>query len=129
MNCLELYWTDVYKTGHKPMLPAGSTLMASNSTPRSGRLANFPDSKGIIAIGAQKLARQMKEDWDNNFFNRDISEIDQFGRDLTDMLMLKEPFDVTHFKELHKLGYLPLQFRSITEGTFLPYKVPMTKFC
>lgn len=126
MNCLELYWTDVYKTGHKPMLPAGSTLMASNSTPRSGRLANFPDSKGIIAIGAQKLARQMKEDWDNNFFNRDISEIDQFGRDLTDMLMLKEPFDVTHFKELHKLGYLPLQFRSITEGTFLPYKVPMT---
>lgn len=126
MNCLELYWTDSYKTGHKPMLPPGSTLMSSNLTPRSGRLANFPDSMGIIAIGAQKLVRQMKEDWDRNFFSRPIEEIDQFGKDITDMLMLSEPFDVTHFKELHKLGYLPLQFRAITEGTFLPYKVPMT---
>jgi hypothetical protein len=32
MDFLEIYWTDVYKTGHKPMLPTGSTLMYSNNT-------------------------------------------------------------------------------------------------
>ncbi len=43
MNFLEIYWTDVYKTGHKPMLPEGSTLMYSNNTPRSGKYSNCPN--------------------------------------------------------------------------------------
>jgi len=67
----------------------------------------------------------MKEDWDKNFFQRPIEEIDQFGKDMTLMLMLNEEFDVTHLKELHELGYLPIKIKSITEGTFIPYKVPM----
>ena len=66
MNFLEIYYTDVYKTGHKPMLPEGSTLMNSNFTPRSGKHANFPKSKGVVAAGMQKLVRQMHEDWKNN---------------------------------------------------------------
>ncbi len=72
MNFLEIYYTDVYKTGHKPMLPEGSTLMNSNFTPRSGKHANFPDSKGVVAAGMQKLVRQMHEDWKNNLFDRPI---------------------------------------------------------
>lgn len=107
------------------MLPEGSTLMNSNMTPRSGKHANFPNSKGIIAAGMQKTVRQMHEDWKNNFFDRPIEEIDQFGKDLTLMLMLSEPFDVSHFKALHKLGYLPIQFKAIKEGSFIPYKIPM----
>lgn len=125
-NFLELWWTDSYKTSHRSMLPAGSTMMNSNNTPRSSKLANFPNSKGIIAFGAQKLVREMKEDWDLNFFQRPIEEIDQFGADLTAHLMLKEPYDVSHFKALHKLGYLPLRVKAIEEGTFLPYRIPMT---
>jgi len=42
------------------------------------------------------------------------------------MLMLSDPFDVTHFKELHKLGYLPIEFRAITEGERIPYKIPLS---
>ena len=125
MNFLEIYWTDVYKAGHRSMLPAGSILMSSNLTPRSGKWSNSPDSKGVISIGQQMTVRKLKEDWDNNFFKRPISEIDQFGKDITDMLMLKEPFNVSHFKELHQLGYLPIEIKSITEGEFIPYKVPM----
>jgi len=125
MNFLEIYYTDVYKTGHKPMLPEGSTLMNSNMTPRSGKHANFSNSKGIVVAGTQKTTRQMHEDWQVNFFDRPIEEIDQFGKDLTAMLMLSKPFDVTHFKELHKLGYLPIQFKAIEEGRFINYKVPM----
>lgn len=125
MNFFEAYWTDVYKTGHKFMLPPGSTLMHSNLTPRSGRLSNIKGSKGIIVGGPQMTIRQMMEDWDKNFFQRDVKEIDQFGRDMTQMLMLSTPYDTTHMKELHALGYLPLEFKAIEEGTFIPYKVPM----
>ena len=124
LNCLETYWTDSYKTGHIRMLPKGSELMNSNNTARSGKLANFPNSKGIIAMGYQKLVRQLKEDWDLNFFSRPIEEIDQFGADLTAHLMLKEPYNVDHFKASHKLGYLPLRIKAIQEGTFLPYRIP-----
>ena len=121
---LELYWTDVYKTGHKPMLPAGSTLMYSNNTPRSGKHSNCPNEGEVVQFGQQKLVRQMKWDWDNNFFNRPIKEIDKFGEDMTMMLGLSEPYDVTHFKELHKLGYLPVRIKSLEEGTVTPYKIP-----
>lgn len=124
MNFLEIYWTDVYKTGHKPMLPVGSTLMYSNNTPRSGKHSNCPNDGEVVQFGQQKLVRQMKWDWDVNFFNRPIQEIDKFGEDMTIMLGLSEPYDVTHFKELHKLGYLPVKIKALEEGTVTPYKIP-----
>jgi nicotinamide phosphoribosyltransferase len=124
MNFLEIYWTDVYKTGHKPMLPTGSTLMYSNNTPRSGKHSNCPNDGEVVQFGQQKLVRQMYHDWNVNFFNRPIQEIDKFGEDMTMMLGLSQPYDVTHFKELHKLGYLPVRIKSLEEGTVTPYKIP-----
>ncbi len=124
MNFLEIYWTDVYKTGHKPMLPTGSTLMYSNNTPRSGKHSNCPNDGEVVQFGQQKLVRQMYHDWNVNFFNRPIQEIDKFGEDMTMMLGLSQPYDVTHFKELYKLGYLPVKIKSLEEGTVTPYKIP-----
>jgi nicotinamide phosphoribosyltransferase len=124
MNFLEIYWTDVYKTGHKPMLPVGSTLMYSNNTPRSGKHSNCPNDGEVVQFGQQKLVRQMYHDWNANFFNRPIQEIDKFGEDMTMMLGLSQPYDVTHFKELHKLGYLPVRIKALEEGTVTPYKIP-----
>lgn len=124
MNFLEIYWTDVYKTGHQPMLPVGSTLMYSNNTPRSGKHSNCPNDGKVVQFGQQKLVRQMYHDWNNNFFNRPIQEIDKFGEDMTIMLGLSQPYDVTHFKELHKLGYLPVRIKAIEEGTLTPYRIP-----
>lgn len=124
-DILELYWTDVYKTGHKSMLPSGSLLMASNLTPRSNKRSNIPDSKGVIVATVQKTVRKMHTDWNRNFFRLNPAVIYQFSQDMTDMLMLNEPFDVTHMIELHKLGYLPIRIKAITEGEYLPYGVPM----
>lgn len=124
MEFLEIYWTDVYKTGHKPMLPIGSTLMSSNNTPRSNKNTNCPNNGELVVFGQQMLVRKMKKDWDVNFFQRPIEEIDKFGEDLTKMLMLSEPYDTTHFKELHELGYLPIRIKSMVEGSVVPYKIP-----
>lgn len=116
MNFLETYWTDSYKTGHKFMLPPGSVLMYSNLTPRSGKLSNVPNNGKVVSFGQQLMTRKLKEDWQKNFFDRPESEIDQFGADLTAHLMLKKPYDVSHFKALHRLGYLPLRIKAIPEG-------------
>lgn len=124
MNFLEIYWTDVYKTGHKPMLPVGSTLMSSNNTPRGGKHSNCPNNGELVVFTQQMLVRKLKKDWDDNFFKRPIEEIDKFGEDLTKMLMLSEPYDTTHFKELHQLGYLPIRIKSMVEGSIVPYKIP-----
>ena len=124
MNFLETYWTDVYKTGHKPMLPTGSTLMYSNNTPRSGKYSNCPNEGKIVVFGQQMMIRKLKKDWDDNFLNRPVEEISQFGKDLTLMLGLSVEYNVDHIVELHKLGYLPIRIKSIEEGSVVPYKIP-----
>lgn len=126
MNFLECWWSDSYKVGHKFMLPKGSVLMYSNFTPRSGKLSNVPNNGKIVSFGQQLMVRKLKHDWQVNFFDRPIEEIDQFGKDITAHLMLKQPYDVTHFKELHKLGHLPLRIKSMPEGVLIPYKIPLT---
>ena len=125
MNFLEIYWTDVYKTGHKFMLPPGSSLMYSNFTPRSGKWSNCPNNGKIVSFNQQMLVRKLKEDWDTNFFQRPIEDIYQFGLDMTNMLLLKEPYDVSHFLAMHKLGYLPIEIKAIEEGNLIPYKIPL----
>ena len=122
---LEIYWTDVYKVGHKFMLPPGSTLMYSNFTPRSGKWSNCPNNGKIISFGQQILIRQMVSDWNTNFFSKPIGEIEQFAKDMQMMLMQKEKFDVSHFIALHKLGYLPIEIKAIEEGNHIPYKIPL----
>lgn len=122
---LEIYWTDTYKVGHRSMLPVGSTLMQSNFTPRSGKNSNCPNDGKIVSFGQQLLVRKLKEDWDTNFFKQPIELIDQFGADMGMLLGWDHPIDVTHFKELHKLQYLPIEIKAIEEGTLIPYKVPL----
>jgi len=124
MDFLEIYWTDVYKTGHKPMLPTGSTLMYSNNTPRSGKYSNSPNNGEIVVFGQQMLVRKMKKDWDNNFFNRPVEDIILFGEDMTTMLGLSTPYDISHIVALHKLGYLPVRIKAMEEGSVVPYKIP-----
>lgn len=126
---LENYWTDVYKTGHKSMLPKGSFRMVSNFTPRSGKLSNIPNNGKILNVGNQIVFQDLIEDWDKNFFKLNFKEfevkIKQFQYDMTQMLMLSEEFDVSHFRALYKLGYLPLEIKAIDEGEEIPYKIPM----
>jgi nicotinamide phosphoribosyltransferase len=124
MDFLEIYWTDVYKTGHKPMLPTGSTLMYSNNTPRSGKYSNSPNNGEIVVFGQQMLVRKMKRDWDINFFNRPVEDITLFGEDMTTMLGLSTPYDISHIVALHKLGYLPVRIKAMEEGSVVPYKIP-----
>ena len=121
MNPLLL--TDGYKTGHHQQYPFGTTLVYSNFTPRSNKYA----PKGcdmVVSFGQQMVMKQIHEAFQNEFFSKPKDEVcGEMKRELS--LYLGTDYDVTHFEQLHDLGYLPIAVKGIEEGTLVPIKVPV----
>ena len=121
MNPLLL--TDGYKTGHHQQYPHGTTLVYSNFTPRSNKYA----PKGcdmVVSFGQQMVMKQIHEAFQNEFFFKPKDEVcGEMKRELS--LYLGTDYDVTHFEQLHDLGYLPIAVKGIEEGTLVPIKVPV----
>ena len=121
MNPLLL--TDGYKTGHHQQYPQGTTLVYSNFTPRSNKYA----PKGcdqVVSFGQQMIMKQIHEAFQNEFFSKPKDEVcGEMKRELS--MYLGTEYDVTHFEQLHDLGYLPIAVKGIEEGTLVPIKVPV----
>lgn len=118
-----LFLTDGYKTGHHQQYPKGTTLVYSNFTPRSNKYA----PKGcdqLVSFGQQMVMVQIHEAFQNEFFSKPKEEVcGEMKRELS--MYLGTDYDVTHFEELHDLGYLPIHVKGIEEGTLVPIKVPV----
>ena len=118
-----LFLTDGYKTGHHQQYPKGTTLVYSNFTPRSNKYA----PKGcdqLVSFGQQMVMVQIHEAFQKDFFSKPKEEVcGEMKRELS--MYLGTDYDVTHFEELHDLGYLPIHVKGIEEGTLVPIKVPV----
>jgi nicotinamide phosphoribosyltransferase len=114
--------TDGYKVGHIVQYPPGTRKVFSNITPRKGR---NEDDEGVIFFGLQAVIRHYLIDYAREtFFDRDEDEvIEEYERAMYDYLGV--PFDGSHFRALHRLGFLPLEIRAVEEGRFVPYGVPV----
>jgi len=115
--------TDGYKTGHHQQYPSGTTLVYSNFTPRSNKYA----PKGcdqVVSFGQQLIMKQIHESFQRDFFDRPMDEVCQEIKEELSMY-LNTDYDVTHFEELHKLGYLPIAVKALPEGSLVPIKVPV----
>lgn len=119
-----LFRADGYKLGHHKQYPNYTQIVASNFTGRNGR---DPLDSGVIALGLQGyLQRNLIECANETFFNRDLDEVLQEYGDFQVEYFGDESFrDTDHIEALWRLGYLPLEFRAVPEGTFVPYGVPM----
>lgn len=113
---------DSYKVGHHDMYPKGMTHLQSNFTPRGSRIEGI---NHVVFFGLQAfLQSTLMEYFNEEFFNADPTEvIGDHVRRVEGLLGM--PFDATHWYELHSLGYLPLEFRALYEGTEVPLRVPM----
>jgi nicotinamide phosphoribosyltransferase len=67
---------------------------------------------------------QLHEMFQKDFFNKPKDEVCGEMRDELTMY-LGTPYDVSHFEDLHDLGYLPIAVKSLPEGTKAPIKVPV----
>ena len=124
-----MFATDGYKLGHGPMYRRRTTKVGSNLTPRTDKIHRrgctaFYDGR-LVWVGGQAAVQELHEAWEQSFFSQPkavvIAEYEEFlmgylGRDLP---------TTAQMAALHDLGYLPLEFRSLPEGSLVPMGIPV----
>lgn len=120
-----LYLTDGYKVGHKRMLAPNTTKLYGTWIPRSLKHAPKGVNK-ITSFGQQLTWKWIHDEFQDNFFNQPISAVDDFATDMAQYLGLE--YDANHFKDLHRLGYLPIRVKSLPEGVETLPNIPHMTF-
>lgn len=128
-NFLMQLATDGYKLGHGPMYRKGTTQVSSNLTPRSDKIhlrqcTSFYDGH-LVWVGGQAAVQELHENWERTFFSQPQGEVmDEYAEFLQGYLGRDLP-TVDQMRDLHELGYLPLEFRSLPEGSLVPMGIPV----
>ncbi len=128
MRISPLHATDFYKVGHVRQYPAGTTLVYSNFTCRSDRLAEMPPDfdHRVVFFGLQGLAQWLLIDaWNDEFFGRSKAEVVGAYRRRMDLSLGEGAVDVGHVAALHDLGHLPLRIKALPEGSRVDMRIPL----
>lgn len=121
MNPLLL--TDGYKVDHRRQYPAGTTLVYSNWTPRKSRIENVEE---VVFFGLQYFIKKyIIHDFEEYFFRQPKEEvIKKYSRRINNYLG-ENQVGTKHIEDLHDLGYIPMVFKALPEGSSVPIRVPM----
>jgi nicotinamide phosphoribosyltransferase len=128
-NYLMQLATDGYKLGHGPMYRRGTQRVGSNLTPRTDKIHRrnctaFYDGK-LVWVGGQAAIQELNESWHRTFFTQPKGVVlKEYAEFLLDYLGRELP-TVDQMAALHDLGYLPLEFRSLPEGSLVPMGIPV----
>lgn len=122
-----LLMSDSYKLSHKFISFPGTQYIYSNLTPRFDKYftKEYPNfDHNIVWFGLQAFIKKtLIEEWNINFFNKSWEELKE---ELNDVLV---PYigmtDFDHFEALHKLGYLPIEIKSLKEGSLVNIGTPV----
>jgi nicotinamide phosphoribosyltransferase len=115
---------DFYKCHHVFQYPKGTTEVYSNFTARNNKYAkSIFENPGIIFFGLQYyIKRYLIDEWNTNFFNMPWSTVEREISRLYESTIGK--IDISHIKNLHKLGYLPVEIKALSEGDLVKIGVP-----
>jgi nicotinamide phosphoribosyltransferase len=123
MNYNPMLLIDGYKLDHRRQYPDHTRRVYSNWTPRSSRIA---DQKEVVFFGLQYfLQKYLVDDMKQNFFNRPVDDVCREYQQLCDSYLGPNDIGTDHIRALHNLGYIPLEFKALPEGTLCPLGVPM----
>ena len=119
---------DSYKLGHADQYPEGTTKVYSNFTPRS--LKHLPVSRQcgtirVVWFGLQAFLNDLQSVWQETFFDRPKDEVVAEFMDLVGPFCGPRGFNQSRIEWLHDLGYLPIEIKSLPEGTLVPAGVPV----
>jgi len=128
-NFLMQLATDGYKLGHGPMYRKGTSEVGSNLTPRSDKIHRrqctaFYDGK-LVWVGGQATVQELHENWERTFFTQPKAQVIEEYADFLMGYIGRELPTVGQMEDLHDLGYLPLEFRSLPEGSLVPMGIPV----
>ena len=113
---------DSYKVSHRQQYPEGTQAIYSNFTPRSSRIA---DIKHVVSFGLQAFLKDFTERWQRDFFDKDIDEVCAYYEAAMLDLLGPNTVGTDQWRALHALGYIPLRFNALPEGTLVPLRIPM----
>ena len=120
---------DFYKVGHKDMYPKGTTMIYSNFTPRSNRLAPSAGAKKpdqIVMFGLQGFIKSfLMEAFHYGFFGKPKAVVVAEYKRRVDMSLGEGVVGTDHIAALHDLGYLPIEIKALPEGSLVDIKVPV----
>lgn len=111
INTIAILLADGYKHVHAEQYPKGLTKLVSYMTPRMSRLK---DCDKMIFFGLQAFCEEyLVEYFNDNFFNIPEDKVIEEYRRVIDSMLGKNTYNIEKIRDLHKLGYLPLQIRAL----------------
>lgn len=117
-----IYDLDAYKFDHRRQYPKGTTRVLSNWTPRGSRI---PGVDHVVFFGLQAFLQEWAMDKFQNFFDASENEVALSYENMVNYVLGPNSVGADHIRALHRLGYLPLEFKALPEGTRVPLRVPM----
>lgn len=119
--------TDVYKVGHRQMLPEGTEVIYSNFTPRSAKLFSVKGfDNRVVNFGLQGVLIWFLQDlWNESFFKQPKEKVIARYKRRMDGMLGAGVVPVDGFEALHDLGYLPVVIKALPEGALVDIKVPL----
>ncbi|MDY0829096.1 nicotinate phosphoribosyltransferase [Microbacterium sp. BG28] len=113
--------SDAYKIDHRRQYPPGTTRVYSNFTNRGSRV---PGIDHVVHFGLQAfLQRYCIEAFEPFFAADEDAVVAEYEAAIASILGPNE-VGSDHIRALHRLGYLPLRFSAVPEGTPVPLRVP-----
>lgn len=116
------YLIDAYKIDHRRMYPANTQFVYSNLTPRGSRI---PGIDKVVFFGLQCFLDRILGDMFDEWFATPEDEVVAAYERRTNGVVGPNEVGGEHIRALHRLGYVPLRFSALPEGTEVPMQVPM----
>ena len=114
---------DFYKMVHLTMIPNGMTKSVSYFTPRKSRVDMWPK---VVNFGLQAFIKEwLIENFQKTFFSRPEDEVVAEYKRIAENTMVKDGYGLDKIRELHRLGYLPIEIWALPEGVEVPMHVPV----
>lgn len=114
---------DGYKADHRSQYPDGMQRVQTNSTARSSRVLG---QTGVTKFGDQWFLKAFLMDlFNETFFSYPVDVVAQAYADLMNEYLGPNRIGKEHIVALHELGYLPIEWKMMAEGSFVPLGVPL----
>lgn len=114
---------DFYKAVHSEMLPKGMTKSVSYYTPRMSRIKGWDK---VVNFGLQMFMKNwLINGFNENFFGVEEDKVVNEYKRVMDNTLGQGIYDIEKIRNLHRLGYLPVEIISLPEGYMAPMGCPI----